>query len=59
LRNAIDTHYRKTKGNNWLWDATQKYYQIVELLQWLGVDARQFLYGIDGFRQQKEGIDML
>src|SRR5580692_11787316 len=23
LRNAIDTHYCKTKGNNWLWDAAQ------------------------------------
>jgi hypothetical protein len=33
--------------------AAQKYYQIVELLQWVGVDAKQFLYGIDRFRQQK------
>ena len=111
LRNAIDAHYRKNKGTNWLLDsaqlrsgflhavgcerslksvekviadlganytpdeaiaqltfgfwmissayAAQKYYQILELLQWLGIDARQFLYGIDGFRQQKELIDSL
>lgn len=39
--------------------AAQKYYQIVEILRWLGVDVKHFLYGIDGFRQQKEGIDML
>lgn len=39
--------------------AAQKYYQILELLQWLGIDARQFLYGIDGFRQQKKLIDSL
>lgn len=39
--------------------ATQKYTQIMEVLQWMGVDAKDFLYGIDGFQQEKQYIEGL
>jgi hypothetical protein len=39
--------------------ATHKYKQIKEVLQWMRVDTKAFLYGIDGFQQEKENIEEL
>jgi len=39
--------------------ATQKYNQIMEVLQWMGVDTKAFLYGIDAFQQEKQCIEGL
>lgn len=37
--------------------AAQKYNQIIEVLHWMGVDGRAFLYGVDGFPKEKLCID--
>jgi hypothetical protein len=39
--------------------ATQKYNQIMEVLNWIGVDSNAFLYGIDGFQKEKQYIEDL
>jgi len=39
--------------------ATMKYQQIIEVFQWMGIDANAFLYGIDDFQQEKKYIDSL
>lgn len=39
--------------------ATQKYNQIMEVLQWMGIEPKAFLYGVDGFQQEKQYIDGL
>jgi hypothetical protein len=39
--------------------ATHKYNQIKEVLQWMGVDVKAFLYGIDGFQLEKQAMDGL
>jgi hypothetical protein len=39
--------------------STQKYEQIKEILHWMGTDTKAFLYGIDGFQQEKQHIELL
>ena len=46
--NAISTQY-----------AEQKYNQIIEVLHWLGINPTSFLFGVDGFLQEKRYIDGL
>ena len=39
--------------------AAEKYNQILEVLKWMMVDTKAFLYGMDGFEQEKRSIDKL
>lgn len=39
--------------------AIQKYNQVLEVLQWLGINAQSFLFGVDGFQREKQYIDKL
>ncbi|HTJ15057.1 MAG TPA: hypothetical protein VL547_23635 [Dinghuibacter sp.] len=39
--------------------AEQQYNQIIEVLQWLGINPTSFLFGIDGFLRKKELVDRL
>jgi len=39
--------------------ATQKYNQVQEVLQWLGINVQSFLFGVDGFQREKQYIDNL
>jgi hypothetical protein len=39
--------------------ASGKYSQVLELLSWMGISSRSFLFGIDGFLREKQAIDQL